>query len=69
MVLDVIVEDENDNSPVFERSYFEKVREDAPSNQWIVQVRTGLFCFQGLFAQRGLSLFKSLFGQKMSLLE
>ena len=38
MVLDVIVKDENDNKPKFERSYTASVAENAPSNQYIIQV-------------------------------
>ena len=38
MVLEVEVDDENDHNPKFERAYVERVREDAPSSQWIVQV-------------------------------
>lgn len=39
MVLDVIVKDENDNKPKFERSYTASVAENAPTNQYIIQVK------------------------------
>ena len=39
MVLEVEVKDVNDNSPVFEKAYTAAVREDVPSNQYIIQVR------------------------------
>jgi len=38
MVLVVNVGDTNDNSPRFERAYVASVREDAPSNQYVIQV-------------------------------
>lgn len=39
MVLTVNVKDENDEKPTFERRYTASVREDAPSNQYVIQVK------------------------------